>query len=169
MVAKRPFRVLGIDPGTRVTGYAVLEVPAPGRFAYVECGVLKVDGRRALNERLAELAEAVADLVGELSPQVMAIEAAFHGQNAASALKLAEARGAFKVMAMRSGLEIAEYAPARVKRVVVGKGRATKGEVQRRVRLLCGLARVPASDAADALAIALCHAQSTRAPVRKAR
>ncbi len=155
-------RVLGVDPGTRITGYAVLSVRGPGRFEYLECGSFRVDGRRKLNERLGELAGALEEVVAEFRPTVLAIESAFHGQNAASALKLAEARGAFKLVALRAGLEIHEYAPSRIKRVVVGKGRATKAEVQRRVRLLCGLTRLPAADAADALAIALCHAHSVR-------
>lgn len=141
-------------------GYGVVDWRGPGRFVYVECGCLKVDGRRALNWRLGELSAALDELIGELKPSELAIESAFHGKNAASALKLAEARGAFKVLAMRHGLDVSEYAPARIKRAVVGKGRATKVEVQARVTLLCGLNRRPASDAADALAVALCHAHA---------
>ena len=155
-------RILGVDPGTRVLGYALLDWTAPGRFRYVECGCLKVDGRKALNWRLGELTRVLEEIMDELEPQELAIESAFHGKNAASALKLAEIRGALKVLAIRRGLGVHEYAPARIKRAVVGKGRATKAEVQRRVTLLCGLARRPATDAADALAVALCHAHTGR-------
>lgn len=155
-------RILGVDPGTLTVGYGLLDWRAPGRFDYVECGVLKVDGRRALNWRLGELSSALEEVILELKPVELAIELAFHGKNAASALKLAEARGAFKVLAMRHGLAVFEYAPARIKRVVVGKGRATKAEVQRRVSIVCELSRSPATDAADALAVALCHVHTAR-------
>ena len=155
-------RILGVDPGTLTVGYGLLAWRAPGRFDYVECGVLKVDGRRALNWRLGELTSTLEEVIVELRPVELAIELAFHGKNAASALKLAEARGAFKVLAMRHRLAIFEYAPSRIKRAVVGKGRATKAEVQRRVSLLCGLNRTPSTDAADALAVALCHAHAAR-------
>jgi crossover junction endodeoxyribonuclease RuvC len=99
----------------------------------------------------------------------MAIERAFHGKNSSSALKLAEARGAFKLVAGKRGIELSEHAPARVKRAVVGRGAGTKLAIQARVRALCGLERLPALDAADALAVAICHIQSatTRpAPLR---
>jgi crossover junction endodeoxyribonuclease RuvC len=107
-----------------------------------------------------ELACALDDLLVEFQPDGMAIESAYHGKNASSALKLAEARGAFKLLAGQRGVPLAEYAPARVKRAVVGRGAGTKAEMQARVRLLCGLEQLPLSDAADALAIAICHVQS---------
>jgi crossover junction endodeoxyribonuclease RuvC len=157
-------RVLGIDPGTRIVGYGVVDVRGPRRIEYVECGTLKLDGRRTLNARLAEIARGLQEIVEELAPSVLAIESAYAGRNPSSALKLAEARGVLKWIGLDAGLPIAEYAPARVKKVVVGKGRATKAEVQARVTLLCKLARHPAADAADALAVALCHAHSTRLP-----
>lgn len=159
-----PVRILGVDPGTRLAGYAVVEVRAAGVLTYVECGTLKVDPRRELNARLLELSEALAEVITEFHPAMMAIESAYTGVSAQSALKLSEARGAFKVVAMRSGLDVFEYAPGRIKRAVVGKGRATKAEVQRRVATLCALTKAPAADAADALAIALCHAFSLRSP-----
>ena len=155
-------RVLGVDPGTRVVGYAILDVPAPGRFEYVECGVLRVPARVDLDARLVELARSLTEIIDEFAPQQLAIERAFHGLNAASALKLAEARGALKLVALQRGLAVSEYAPAMIKRAVVGRGRATKVEVQARVRLLCKLAAAPAADAADALAIGICHVQASR-------
>ena len=157
-------RILGIDPGTRVVGYAIVDVPAPGRFEYVECGVLKVRASDELSARLLELATSVRELIAEFAPAHLAIEQAFHGLNAASALKLAEARGALKLVALEHGLGVSEYAPALVKRAVAGRGRATKAEVQARVRLLCRLGNAPQADAADALAIAICHVQASRLP-----
>lgn len=157
-------RIIGVDPGTLVVGYAIVDVPAPGRYDYVECGVLRVRKRAELHDRLLELATGLRELIEEFSPSCLAIERAFHGLNAASALKLAEARGALKLVALERELDVAEYAPAMVKRAVVGRGRATKAEVQARVRLLCRLGKAPAADAADALAIAICHIQASRLP-----
>jgi crossover junction endodeoxyribonuclease RuvC len=157
-------RILGVDPGTRVVGYAILDVPGPGRFEYVECGVLKVRASDDLGARLLELGEGLRELITEFAPEQLAIERAFHGLNAASALKLAEARGALKLVALERGLSVSEYAPALIKRAVAGGGRATKAEVQARVRLLCRLDKVPETDAADALAIAICHVQASRMP-----
>lgn len=155
-------RVLGVDPGTRIVGYAIVDVIGPGRNRYVECGVLRASdvGERTIAQRVLELANAMDEVIGEFQPQAMAIECAFHQRNAQSALKLAEARGAFKYLAGIRGLAVHEYAPSRIKRVVTGRGAATKAEVTSRVRLLCQLETPPSADAADALAIALCHAQS---------
>jgi crossover junction endodeoxyribonuclease RuvC len=161
-------RVLGVDPGTRVVGYALLDVPAPGRFEYVECGVLRVRARDQLGARLLELAVALREVIAEFGPGVLAIERAFHGLNAASALTLAEARGALKLVALEQSLVVSEYAPAMIKRAVVGRGHATKAEVQARVRLLCRLGSAPEADAADALAIAICHVQASRLPMPSA-
>jgi crossover junction endodeoxyribonuclease RuvC len=113
-------------------------------------------------ERLRVIGETLGEIIEELRPDEVALEMAFHGRNAASALKLGQARGAIMLLVAQRGLPLAEYAPARVKQVVVGHGRATKEDVQQRVRLLLRMKREPATDAADALAIALCHA--TRLP-----
>lgn len=157
-------RVIGIDPGTRLAGYAIVDVPAPGRFEYVECGVLDLRGDGDLDARLVELGKAFTELLAEFRPGVLAIERAFHGLNAQSVLKLSEARGALKLLALQAELVVHEYAPAMIKRAVVGRGRATKLEVQQRVRLLCKLGSLPKPDAADALAIAICHVQAARLP-----
>lgn len=156
--------MIGIDPGTRLAGYAIVDVPAPGRFEYVECGVLDLRHDGDLDRRLVELARALSELIEEFAPGVLAIERAFHGLNAQSALKLAEARGALKLVALQAKLAVHEYAPAMIKRAVVGSGRATKAAIQQRVQQLCKLASVPKPDAADALAIAICHVQASRLP-----
>lgn len=156
-------RVLGIDPGTRVVGYGVLDLAGPD-VDYVECGVLRLPTDESIPQRLHRLVTAIDEVIGELRPGVLAIEAAFHGVNAMSALKLGQARGAILALAVARGLEIEEYPPAMVKKAVVGHGRATKAEIQARVRLLCRLRREPSSDAADALAIALCYGHTRHAP-----
>lgn len=146
-----------------MVGYGIVEIVGH-EFRYLECGVLRVDQSDDLSDRVHQLADGLAQLIEEFAPSAAALESAFHGQNAASALKLAEARGALREVCMQRGLRVAEYAPAAVKRAVVGRGRATKADVQARVSLLCGLRRRPVADAADGLAVALCHAQDLLGP-----
>lgn len=160
-----PVRILGVDPGTRNVGYGVLEVTTSGTaprrsatpFRYLECGVIEASPREDLTERIFIVAQALAEVIDEFVPAVMAIEKAFYGRNAASALKLGQARGALMLMARLRALPVFEYAPSQIKQAVTGHGRATKAEIQHRVGTLCQLQRPPATDAADALAIALCH------------
>ncbi len=154
-------RILGIDPGTRIVGYGLVDCGRRGGagFTYVECGVIRLDPEDVMPRRLLVLAGALGEIIDEYAPAVVALESAFYGVNASSALKLGQARGAIMLVAAQHGLPVAEYAPALVKRAVVGHGRATKQDVQTRIKLLCRLTREPLSDAADALALALCHAQ----------
>lgn len=159
-------RILGVDPGTRVVGYGLVDHRPGARPTYVECGVITLPEKDPMPTRLSLLARAIAELITEFSPRILSLEAAFHGVNASSALKLGQARGAVMVVAAERGLEVAEYPPAYVKRAVVGHGRATKEDVTARVQLLFGLARPPRADAADALAIALCHAHAPTLPRR---
>jgi len=138
------------------------------RFTYLECGVIRLPEADPMPRRLLILATTLAEILREHRPHVVALETAFHGVNASSALKLGLARGAVMVVAAQHDLGVAEYPPATIKRTVVGHGRATKADVQARIRLLCRLASEPTSDAADALAIALCHAQLAPPPARPA-
>lgn len=162
-------RILGIDPGTRVVGYGVVDLLGPARFEYVECGTLETRAREDVGARIHELCGHVAELLDELSPTDVAIEGAFHGLNAASALKLAESRGAYRELCMQRGLAPAEYPPAKVKRAVGGHGAAGKASMVQRVTMLFALEQPPKADAADALAIALCHAQHLMGPAAMGR
>ena len=161
-------RILGIDPGTRYFGYGVIERVAAGRVRYIECGVLQPKRAGALAERLGEIARGLGEIIGELSPDVVAVEGVFHGVNARSALQLGHSRGVALAAAGTHALPVHEYAPATVKRAVAGNGQATKDQVQAMVRALCGLKRAPTLDASDALAVAICHAfrATTRLKVR---
>jgi len=153
-------RILGVDPGTRTLGYGVVDRREGRRgltFGYVECGLVRVRPADSMQERLHVLAQTLAEIIEELSPQVVALETAFYGRNVSSALKLGQARGAIMLLVTQHGLPLHEYAPSRIKQVVAGHGRATKHDVQQRVQLWLGMQRAPAVDAADALAIALCH------------
>lgn len=158
-------RILGVDPGTRTLGYGLVErSPGPRGpvLVYVECGLVRTPEGAPMLERLRVIGETLGEIIAELRPDEVALEMAFHGRNAASALKLGQARGAIMLLVAQRGLPLAEYAPSQIKQVVVGHGRATKQDVQQRVRLLLRMKREPATDAADALAIAMCHA--TRLP-----
>ena len=154
-------RILGIDPGTLRCGYGVVEVSEVRAIAkprYIECGVIELNGKLSLSERLRLLATDLREVLAELRPDEVSLEAAFHGVNAQSALRLGHARGVIMLLVAEAGLPLGEYPPATVKRAVAGHGRAGKQEVQRVVTWLCALQRAPRPDAADALAIALCHA-----------
>jgi crossover junction endodeoxyribonuclease RuvC len=159
-------RILGVDPGTRTLGYGLVERSLGPRgpvLVYVECGLVRTPAGAPMLERLRVIGETLGEIIAELRPDEVALETAFYGRNVASALKLGQARGAIMLLVAQRGLPLAEYAPSQIKQVVVGHGRATKEDVQQRVRLLLRMKREPATDAADALAIALCH--GTRLPV----
>lgn len=153
-------RVLGIDPGTAVTGYGVIEAgPGAPRFGrLVECGVIRFRRASRLPRRLAELHEGVAELIARLEPTDLAIENAFYHKNVHTTLVLGHARGVVLLAAEEAGLAIAEYPPATVKKTVVGTGAAPKAQVGAMVARLLRLRAAPRpADAADGVAVALTH------------
>lgn len=161
------FTVLGIDPGTAVTGYGVVE-RAPGRVGrLVECGVIRTDPRQQMCNRLDALYGGVRELIARHAPSAVAVETVFHGKNARSALTLGQTRGVILLAAAQAGVDVAEFAPAAVKRCVVGAGGAVKAQVGYMVQRLLGLTRPPApSDAADGVALALTYLLSQRGQTR---
>ena len=148
-------RILGIDPGSRITGYGIIDVDGD-RAAVATFGVIKT-GAGEFPQRLGVIFNAVRDLVDEFHPDEFAIENVFVSKNAASALKLGQARGAAICAAIARDLPVAEYSPRSVKQAIVGRGGADKVQVQHMIGVLLRLAEIPAEDAADALAVALCH------------
>jgi crossover junction endodeoxyribonuclease RuvC len=153
-------RVLGIDPGSRITGYGVVEC-APAGLIYRASGCIRPAALPFL-ERLGEIYRGVEALIREYHPDEVAIEEVFLARNAASALKLGQARGAAIAAAVAAGVPVSEYAARTVKLAVVGTGNAAKEQVQHMVRVLLRLSGTPAADAADALAIAICHVNTAR-------
>ncbi len=152
--------VLGIDPGTSVTGYGVVEYGngAPGFGRLIECGVIRLPKRSSLPRRLAELHEGIIDLIIRHRPTALALEDAFYHKNVRTTLVLGHARGVVLLAAQQHHLEIAEYAPATVKKAVVGAGGAPKAQVAAMVARLLRLRHAPRpSDAADGVAVALTH------------
>jgi crossover junction endodeoxyribonuclease RuvC len=148
-------RVLGIDPGSRVTGYGIIDQDGP-RLRYVASGCIRT-GEGALAARLGMIFDGVNRIIDEYGPQEMAIERVFMNKNADSALKLGQARGAAICAGVTRAVPVDEYAAREIKQAVVGKGGATKEQVQHMIRVLLALGDRPPSDAADALAVAICH------------
>jgi crossover junction endodeoxyribonuclease RuvC len=155
-------RVLGIDPGSRITGYGVIDIDG-SRLRYVASGSIRTT-QGEFPERLGEIYDGVLVLIQTHAPQEVAVEEVFLARNANSALKLGQARGAALAAVVSNGLQVNEYAARRVKQAVTGTGGATKQQVQHMVRVLLNLEAAPAGDAADALAIAICHI-NTRTPL----
>ncbi len=152
--------ILGIDPGSRITGYGVIESDG-NRSVYIASGCVHTKSD-SLPERLRIIFESVQQLVDEHQPHAMAIEQVFVSHNADSALKLGQARGAAICAGVSRGIAVGEYSPRTIKQAVVGSGKADKAQVQQMVKVLLNLSGIPPSDAADALAVALCHSHTSK-------
>jgi crossover junction endodeoxyribonuclease RuvC len=150
-------RVIGIDPGSRVTGYGVIEA-SPGRQRMLTFGCIRTS-EAALPARLLQIQLGLAEVLRAFEPQEAAVEEVFVNRNATTAMVLGQARGVALCTVAAAGLKVSEYATTKVKLAVTGSGRAEKPQVQQMVKLLLKLATLPPTDAADALAVALCHAQ----------
>jgi crossover junction endodeoxyribonuclease RuvC len=155
-------RVLGIDPGTAITGYGLVE-EVRGDLKLVAFGVIRTPADQPLPGRLQLIYRAVSDLAEEWEPEAAAVEELFFSRNVRTAMSVGQARGVALLALADAGLDVAEYTPLAIKQAVTGYGNADKMQVQEMVRLLLELAEVPRpDDAADALAVAICHLHSAR-------
>jgi len=151
-------RVLGVDCGTEYTGYGVVDLTDNGQLACVLCGAVKLSPRQPLPKRLATIFDQLTAIIADHQPELVAIEDVFYALNVKSAFKLGQVRGVAMLAAAVAGLEVSEYSPLSIKSAVVGYGRAEKSQVQFMVARLLNLPEIPEpADAADALAIAICH------------
>ena len=152
-------RVLGIDPGSETTGWGVIEGDQNGRsYSLVEFGVVKLSISATFSSRLLKISRGLEEVIERLRPDACAIEEAFYSVNPKVTLKLGQVRGVALLAAEKAALQIGEYSPRRVKQTVAGYGNADKQQVQQMVRVLLSLSTVPEPhDAADALAVAICH------------
>ncbi len=164
--SKAAVRIIGIDPGSRVTGYGVVDF-VDGRIVRVESGTVRPDGE-LLAERLRVIFERLGQTVESLAPAELAIEKVFVSRNALSALKLGQARGAALLAGAVRGLPVHEYSPNEIKQAVTGHGHAQKEQVQHMVKVLLGISERPATDEADALAVAICHGHMRETRLRLA-
>ena len=162
-------RILGIDPGSRLTGYGCIDVVG-NQLIHIAHGTIVLSNTNGkatipLEERLLSIHKGLSKVILEFKPQVLAIEKVFFAKNAVSALKLGQARGAAILTAMIHSLSVVEYSPTEVKQTVVGHGQADKEQVARMVGMLTGRKDFATSDASDGLALAICHAYRMRNPI----
>lgn len=154
-------RVLGVDPGTHRTGVGILE-PDGQKYRLVHFGTLRAPSKAPVAERLFEIFNALQTVIEQYQPSVMALETLFFAKDIQAVERIGEARACAMLAASKQGIDVIEYAPTAVKKSVTGNGRAAKEQIQFMVTRLLGLKDSPAADAADALAIALCHLHSSR-------
>jgi len=154
---RHPIRILGIDPGLRRTGWGLIEADG-NRLIPIACGSLETSERAALSERLLTIHDGLTAVIERYSPHEAAVEQTFVNNNAVATLKLGQARGIAMLVPARAGLTVAEYAPNLVKKSIVGAGHGEKAQVRMMIGVLLPKADPQCEDAADALAIAVCHA-----------
>ena len=152
---------LGVDPGTATTGYGIVKDSPDGRLKKICYGVIRTDPKTPYSLRLKEIHEGITNLIRQYNPEAIAIEQLFFNKNIKTALTVAQSRGVIILTASLANLEVTEYTPLQVKEAVHGYGRADKTQIQQMVKVLLGLEEIPKpDDAADALAIAICHLNS---------
>ncbi len=161
-------RLIGLDPGLRNTGWGVIDA-TDNRLSHVANGVVSTEARLSLAERLVQLEEGLAAVIERFAPVEAAVEETFVNRNPASTLKLGQARGIALLVPARAGLAVAEYPPNLIKKTVVGSGHAAKEQIQMMVRTLLPGCAITDADAADALAVAICHAHHRGARMMIAR
>lgn len=153
-------KILGIDPGTQIAGYGLIETKGP-KISVVEYGSLKADKRQSFPQRLKFIHSGIMNIILKHQPDEMAVEEVFYGKNIKSAIKIGEGRGIVFLCAALANIPITEYAATVVKKAVVGNGNAHKDQVQEMVKIILELSKIPEpEDASDALAIAICHSHN---------
>ncbi|SFQ76282.1 Holliday junction endonuclease RuvC [Nitratireductor indicus] len=157
-------RIIGIDPGLRRTGWAIIDAQG-NSLRFVNAGTVRSDDKADLASRLCQLHDGLADIVHGHKPEEAAVEATFVNKDATATLKLGQARGIAMLVPARAGLRVAEYAPNAVKKAVIGVGHGDKKQIHMMVKVLMPKAKFDTDDAADAIAIAICHAHHRQSAV----
>ena len=156
-------RIIGIDPGTGILGFGVIEVSARGNPKMITAGVITTPAHTPLEDRLLEIFDGLTEIIAETNPEVMSIEKLFFAQNVTTAISVSHARGVAMLTGRQAGLEIAEYTPLQIKQTLTGYGRASKKQMQEMVKLQLRLNNMPKpDDAADGLAAAITHSLMSR-------
>jgi crossover junction endodeoxyribonuclease RuvC len=152
-------RILGIDPGTGILGFGVIDVDARGKTVLVDAGVVRTPVKQADSERLFTIYNELKEIIADTQPQIMAVEKLFFSQNVTTAMSVSQARGVVLLLGWQHAMELHEYTPQQIKQAITGYGKADKKQMQEMVRMLLGLDEVPKpDDCADAIAAAICHA-----------
>lgn len=163
-------RILGIDPGTGILGFGVIEVDKRGKAGLVDAGVIRTPVKQADSKRLITIYDELSQLIQELKPQVMSVEKLFFVQNVTTGMSVAQARGIVLLCGEQHNLELHEYTPLQIKQALTGYGRADKKQIQEMVRIVLGLAETPKpDDCADALAAAICYSMQRSLPSESVR
>jgi crossover junction endodeoxyribonuclease RuvC len=157
-----PIRILGIDPGLRRTGWGVIEVMG-NRLSFIACGSVSTDDKAALAVRLVTIHDGLTEIIERFRPGEAAVEATFVNKDASATLKLGQARGIAMLVPARASIDVAEYAPNLIKKTIVGAGHSDKKQIRMMIGVLLPKADPASDDAADALAIAVCHAHHRNA------
>ncbi|GAC1391203.1 MAG: crossover junction endodeoxyribonuclease RuvC [Candidatus Saccharimonadales bacterium] len=156
-------RILGIDPGTGILGFGIIDHDLKGKTSLVDAGVIRTPVKQADSDRLFTIYEELTAIVGEFHPEAMAVEKLFFAQNVTTAMSVSQARGVVLLIGKQYHLELAEYTPLQIKQALTGYGRADKKQIQEMVRVVLALSETPKpDDCADALAAAICHAMTRR-------
>ncbi len=155
-------RILGIDPGTAITGFGIIE-SEKGKFKMIDAGVIRTPAKQALELRLETIYDDITEVIKEYKPEELSIEQLFFAQNVTTAMSVAHARGVVILAAIKAKMDISDYTPLQIKQALTGYGRAEKQQMQEMVKTLLGLKAVPKpDDCADALAAAICHAMTVK-------
>jgi crossover junction endodeoxyribonuclease RuvC len=156
-------RILGIDPGTGILGFGVIDIDAKGKASLNDAGVIRTPPNQADSDRLFTIYEELTELIKELKPEIMAVEKLFFAQNVTTAMSVSQARGVVLLCGKQFGLDLYEYTPLQIKQALTGYGRADKKQIQEMVRVVLGLTETPKpDDCADALAAAICCSMTIR-------
>jgi len=156
-------RILGIDPGTGILGFGVIDINAKGKAALVDAGVIRTPVNQPDSDRLFTIYAELEQVIQDVKPQAMSVEKLFFAQNVTTAMSVSQARGVVLLLGKQNDLELYEYTPLQIKQAVTGYGRADKKQIQEMVRVILGLKEIPKpDDCADALAAAICHSMQRR-------
>ncbi len=156
-------RILGIDPGTGILGFGIIDVDTRNKAVLVDAGVIRTPVKQPDSDRLLTIFDELSEIITQFTPSVMAVEKLFFAQNVTTAMSVAQARGVVLLCGKQNQLDLYEYTPLQIKQALTGYGRADKKQIQEMVRIILNLKQPPKpDDCADALAAALCHAQSMR-------
>lgn len=156
-------RIIGIDPGTGILGFGVIDVDSRGKASLVDAGVIRTPVKQADSDRLLTIYDELTQIIRDTNPTVMSVEKLFFAQNVTTAMSVSQARGVVLLMGKQHGMELHEYTPQQIKMALTGYGKADKKQMQEMVRMILGLKEIPKpDDCADAIATALCCAQTTR-------
>jgi len=156
-------RILGIDPGTGITGFGVIDVNK-GKYNFVDAGVIRTPAHTPMPERLETIFDNITEIINQNSPQILSIEKLFFAQNVTTAMTVSQARGVVLLAGQQAKVEIFEYTPLQIKQTITGYGKADKHQIQEMVRVLMRLKEIPKpDDCADAIAAAITHAMHSRA------